>query len=121
MKCLICLEEKLFINKICKNCGARVHKKCQKKWGSFCIVCKKNTGINTPKFYRYTPDSPEFSQEEIDEQLRIEELIQRERDRQNRINEQRYLNRRNGIAGNIIHIIERLNELSNNNSSGGED
>ena len=56
-----------------KYCCVYTHKKCQKRWGSSCIICKKNTGIFTRNSYVFIPDNevPELSQEEIAEQLDI--------------------------------------------------
>lgn len=77
MRCVICLSGNINY-KLC--CNIHVHKKCQKKWGKNCIICKKQVEhIVTAKEYHYEPPEPEMSREELQEQLNIMQEIQNRR------------------------------------------
>lgn len=71
--CLICLCESKYVKRLC--CG-HAHLRCQKKWGSQCLICRKNTGIFTKKNYMYIPEVPQLSLAEINEQIEIYHEIQ---------------------------------------------
>jgi len=69
---MICLDLRARI----KHCCVYTHKKCQKRWGSACIICKKNTGIFTRQRYIFEYE-PETTPEEIEEQARLLQEIRR--------------------------------------------
>lgn len=72
--CMICLEDNGYVRKLCH---AWVHLSCQRKWSSFCIICKKNTGIRTKKKYVFVPEAPELNQQELNLQIQLMNEIER--------------------------------------------
>lgn len=77
MRCAICLSGNINY-KMC--CNLHVHKRCQKKWGNTCIICKKPVEkIKTNKRYMYVPPEPEMTREELHEQITIMQEIQQRR------------------------------------------
>lgn len=77
MRCAICLSGNISY-KMC--CNLHVHKKCQKKWGKNCIICKKPVKqIKTTERYQYEPPEPEMTREELQEQMAIMQEIQNRR------------------------------------------
>lgn len=85
--CPICLEESpirriitrgptLWNTKCCK---IYVHYHCQVQYGNECIICKQQLKCVSSTRYRFVPDYPELTQEEIEENRRAMELIERRR------------------------------------------
>ena len=84
MSCMICLEDTGHVRKLC--CST-VHLSCQRKWSSFCIICKKNTNIRTKKKYVFIPEPPELSDRELNLQIQLMGEIERRNALQNFIDE----------------------------------
>lgn len=76
-KCLICLE---ITNKYrCSTCKTYYHQRCQRKFSIKCCVCKTPLPIKGRVHeYKYVPDPPEFTLDELSEQRNILLEIQRE-------------------------------------------
>lgn len=86
-KCYICLEQgthrnylfrkaKLFKTNCCK---VFVHYHCQVAWGNECIICNKQIKVVSTEKFNYIPDYPELTEQEIEENRRAQEEIDRRR------------------------------------------
>lgn len=72
-RCCICLSNTGNIRRIC---CCYLHLKCFKRWGKHCLICKFETKYKTKQKYKYIPDDPELTQDEIREQENILRVIQ---------------------------------------------
>lgn len=79
-RCSICLQRFKLWNTKC--CNIYVHYNCQLSWGNVCIICKKQIKCVSTNCFRYTPDYPELTPQEIEDNNRAMEEIERYR-RQN--------------------------------------
>lgn len=104
MRCVICLQGNINY-KSC--CNIHVHKKCQKKWGKECIICKQPIEhIKTKKKYIYVPPEPELTNEELREQISIMREI---RERNSRRHEElRILRSRTNTVDYVRSFFEDL-------------
>jgi hypothetical protein len=74
-RCDICLNNKNLWNTKC--CKIFVHYECQVAWGNECIICKKQLKCVSSTNFRYIPDFPDMTYQEIDENNRAMEQIRR--------------------------------------------
>jgi len=72
--CIYCLSKGNRKRKKCSTCSTGFHLHCQKKFSKFCCVCKTDLNLKGKDKiveYKYEPDPPDFTPEEILEQLQI--------------------------------------------------
>ena len=71
--CIICLEKGSSKRKSCKVCNTLFHVACQRKFSTFCVVCKTNLKIKgTVNEYVYEEDeAPVLTRSQLNQQRRI--------------------------------------------------
>lgn len=73
--CAICLDKIKLWKTNC--CNIYVHYHCQVKFGNECVICKKQLKCVSSTRYRFVPDYPELTPEEIEENRRAIEQLRR--------------------------------------------
>jgi hypothetical protein len=77
-KCLICLKARNLWETKC--CGVEVHYICQVQFGNSCIICGNEIKCVSSTRYVYVPETPLFTPDEIEENMRAMREIERRRE-----------------------------------------